>query len=184
MIDLSLCALRASGAVPHWFGLGFIQLRLNERQRMQFWHPAFLGTAEGEVHSHPFSFCSQVVVGELTHETWRFEPDEDGDARRTPAPCCGGCAGAAMPATTGKLTLSGRYTLAAGSKFFFTAADFHRMVSRRAVALLCRGLTEDRPACVVRPINQDPPYRPCAPKGTAECWDIIEDLLAPIALRA
>jgi len=182
MIDCSFEALKASGAVPHWFGLGFIQLKLNHKQRMHFWHPEYQKfTPEEEVHNHRYSFCSRIIAGEMIHETWNYVPDEgagSGTAECIEVSCKPGQPANPIPISTGTMTMSGRYTMPAGSKYFFPATGFHRTITKRAVTLLCRGEIESENALVIRPIGTPTICPFSIQKSESECWEIIRELLS------
>lgn len=77
----------------------------------------------------------------------------------------------------GSMSLTGHYTLSAGSSYFFPASCFHRTITKKAVTLLCRGQIEAENALVIRPINNPIICPFSSPKSVNECWDIIEDLL-------
>lgn len=66
---LDVEALRALGVVPHYFGLGFIQIKLDEHWRLHAWVPDWpvIPGAESELHDHRYPFVSQVLQGALEH---------------------------------------------------------------------------------------------------------------------
>jgi hypothetical protein len=71
---LDIDHLRATGARPHWFGLGFIQLKLTNNERMHFWHPDLQPIVpEEEIHDHRYDFESFVIKGELRHQIYTFK---------------------------------------------------------------------------------------------------------------
>jgi len=73
-------ALRRFGVAPHYFGLGFIQIKLTPDLRVHFWHPELTATvAEEELHDHRYDFRSHVVHGSTTHQVFEFLRDEKGD---------------------------------------------------------------------------------------------------------
>lgn len=56
--------------LPHYFGLGFIQMKLDETWRMHVWVPDWptIPGAEDELHDHRYGFQSHVLAGALEHE--------------------------------------------------------------------------------------------------------------------
>src|SRR5690606_30989934 len=77
---LDIDHLRSYGATPHWFGLGFIQLKLTNDTRIHFWHPALMAdTPEEELHDHRYRFHSHILLGNITHEEWFLEENAEGD---------------------------------------------------------------------------------------------------------
>lgn len=68
---LDINYLRANCQMIHFFGLGFVQLKLNDRERMHFYHPSLEGFAE-EPHDHRYNFISKVLKGSLRNDLWRL----------------------------------------------------------------------------------------------------------------
>src|SRR5579863_7289598 len=61
------------GTEPYWFGLGFIQLKLNDTARMHFWLPEIPHPEREEIHNHRYDFSSIVLAGHLLHEVWHLD---------------------------------------------------------------------------------------------------------------
>jgi hypothetical protein len=181
MIDTSFGAIRNCGAVPHWFGLGFIQLKLNAKQRMHFWHPNHIrDTNEEEVHNHRYSYSSRIIIGEIVHETWAYvpSPSGEGNIECIEVSCKPDRHIEDKPLSIGSMTMDGHYNLPAGTSYFFPASGFHRIKAKRAVTVVCRGEIETENAMVLRRIGT-PSFCPFSVKKTeAECWRIIEELLS------
>lgn len=67
--------LRESGAVPRVHGNGFIQVDMNETERMHVWHPRVPRQAvPTPIHDHVFSFESHVLIGKLVNQNYIFMP--------------------------------------------------------------------------------------------------------------
>lgn len=59
---------------PHYFGLGFIQLKLNKTERLHFYHPDILPIVDEEdLHNHRYDFTSHVLRGKLTSEVYYID---------------------------------------------------------------------------------------------------------------
>ncbi len=68
--------LRANAVKAHFFGLGFIQVKLDDRNRVHFYHkdiPAFVE----EPHDHRYDFVSRVLRGTLENRVWKLAPGDD-----------------------------------------------------------------------------------------------------------
>src|SRR5271168_5571627 len=61
------------GSEPYWFGLGFIQLKLSDTERMHFWLPEIPHPEREEIHNHRYDFTSTVLAGHLMHEVWHLD---------------------------------------------------------------------------------------------------------------
>lgn len=65
------------GQQPRVHPNGFIQLDLNEAQRLHVWHPLnpYRQKTYSPIHNHIFDFVSQVHTGRLINVMYSFEPD-------------------------------------------------------------------------------------------------------------
>ena len=69
---LNFDRLQASGLEPHYFGLGFIQLKINPSQRLHFWVPQWpaIAGAHTELHDHRYDFASTVLQGRVVQDVY------------------------------------------------------------------------------------------------------------------
>ncbi len=80
--------LKRSLATPQWFGLGFIQLKVSDRERYHFWHPELPPEVQHEeVHNHRYDFTSTVLRGTLRNEIYSFTVDTQGSSRCLEVSC-------------------------------------------------------------------------------------------------
>lgn len=195
--------LRNSGAEPKWFGLGFIQIKLDHRRRMHFWHPELSAdTPEEELHDHRYDFNSRVVLGEITHEVYslneilELRSDSEflsrakdelcrhaGEAVYTMVnvSCKPGVAADPMAARFGTLRLDGSYTMKAGSEYMFPSHGFHRIKTERAITYLERGKITHDLATVIRPTGGENVCPFGKTVETETLWRLIEELMAEAA---
>ena len=174
----TLASLRACGAVPHYFGLGFVQLKLSDTRRLHFWHPsceAIVG--EEEIHDHRYDFVSHVLAGTVVHETWDYSPCADGGVEAFKVSCKPGVPSDPAPSSRGKASRTGMYSLAAGSFYRFPAGAFHRSEGKSAVTSLTRGPVVLEEATVLRPLGAPPVCAFSRPMPEADCWAAIADML-------
>lgn len=173
--------LRKTGAEPHWFGLGFVQLKLNDEERLHFWHPDLCpDVSEEEVHDHRYTFNSDILKGSLTHYIFDWEPAtmaKPGTYEMVYVSCEEG-----KPAPErkqyGHLHEVGFQELVAGSSYTFLQGRFHRTgIYEPTVTYLCREETETEYARVIRPIGAPAVCPFSNPKPTEEVWDIIRETL-------
>lgn len=114
-------------------GLGFIQVQLQGDQRLHVWHPDLPRRrcfAHSAIHSHRFSFESQVLVGEQINISYRaVDASEETATHRLylhegPRTACGG-----RPWTPNAPVLmreESQQTIPAGLSYRMNAYDFHR----------------------------------------------------------
>lgn len=75
-MNLTVDWLRANATKAHFFGLGFVQVKLNDLERVHFYHadiPAFVE----EPHDHRYDFVSTVLRGRLQNRIWKLAPGDD-----------------------------------------------------------------------------------------------------------
>ena len=183
--DLNLATLRATGAVPHYFGLGFIQLKLDARRRLHFWVPEWpaIPGADNEIHDHRYDFTSTVLQGEVEQEVFA-----EGPVETSPFPGCHELVevlcqpghGAEPPLVQGYVNPMRRihHRVAAGQAYWLSGEAFHRARSHGAtVTLLERGPVQKDRARVIRPFGTPfvCPFGLAVPE--AACWEQIEQMI-------
>ena len=59
---------------PHYFGLGFIQCKINNYERIHIYHPDLMPIVniEEEVHNHRYDFESTILLGSITNKKYEF----------------------------------------------------------------------------------------------------------------
>lgn len=175
---LDIDALRRSGARPAWFGLGFVQLKLDESRRLHFWHRVpGQGTPEEEMHDHRYGFTSVVLAGRMVHEVLDYAEAADGDHEMFEVSCKPCAPADPRPLSRGRVSLAGRYVLGAGSEYFFPADRFHRGFGEGAVTFLTRGPVEKELARVVHPVGAPTACPFSFRMSEAECWEAVAGIL-------
>ena len=70
---LDIARLKTLGK-PHYFGLGFIQLKLNAVERLHFYHPDLMPILDQEeIHDHRYDFSSMVLKGALMNTLYTYD---------------------------------------------------------------------------------------------------------------
>lgn len=183
-----LSQLRQSGATPHYFGLGFIQLKLDTTRRLHFWVPHWpvIPGADTELHNHRYSFSSTVLQGTLVQEIFRLPTDQalranprPGDLEVVEVSCQPGAAsepqvlGYAAPRKVLHLTTH------AGGQYRLDPIDFHRAFPQGdVITRLDRQAVESQTARVLRPPGSAFACPFSIEKTQDECWAEIERMLA------
>jgi hypothetical protein len=66
--------LHDNATLIHYFGLGFIQIKLGEEERLHIYTKQFPSiTSYEDIHNHRYDFTSYVLRGVLHQEIWTFE---------------------------------------------------------------------------------------------------------------
>lgn len=177
-LNPSVASLKATGAVPHYFGLGFIQMKFNEVYRMHFWHPALSAiVGEEELHDHRYDFKSHVLHGATTHEVYEFAGDEDGDHGMYEVSCKPGDAKEPDFKGRGNVTAAGSYTMVKGSVYEFPHHQFHRIRASECITLVERREVVKDMATILKPLADGHvcPFSQSIPQD--KLWDYIAELV-------
>jgi hypothetical protein len=184
---LSYDWLLATGAEPQWFGLGFVQLKLNDEERLHFWPgPGQAIVSDEELHDHRYTFQSDILKGELTHSIFAFDPltysdrkyGVEGTHMMTKVSCDPSKPPPLELGVRGHIREVGFQVLPAGSSYTFMRGNFHRtFIHKPTVTYLCRDEERVEFARVIRPIGAPAVCPFSEPKSSEECWDIIKTIL-------
>ena len=126
---LDLGVLRAmsytNGTPPHWFGLGFIQLKLTENTRIHFWLPWLKGKEREEIHNHRYNFVSRVLAGSLHKEIYAVTPDASGGHELFTTTCAPGVEGEVTSFSPVSCSRIAEFDITAPGLYFFAHDQFH-----------------------------------------------------------
>ena len=126
--------LKKNYQMVHYFGLGFIQLKLNQEERLHFYTDKIKKTVEEEeVHNHRYNFVSTILSGNFQQEVYEVnaaahekqyyltqETCNAEDKQEFPKIPCGI-----------ERVFSGKYGV--GDSYYIDHNTFHRVESKNAV---------------------------------------------------
>ena len=161
---------------PHYFGLGFIQLKLNKHERIHFYHPELMPIVdEEEIHDHRYAFTSHIVKGSLTNEIFSCETMLFSDIGMYEVSCSMEDEGK-PPYFLKEVEINKvcEFSLNEGSDYFLTADAFHRIKYHEpTITYLTRGEVIKDYARIIKPLDA-PDVCPFSKKmEQKELWDII-----------
>jgi hypothetical protein len=179
---LTIDFLKETGTKPYYFGLGFIQCKIDEQNRYHFWHPELTPTVpEEQIHDHRYTFTSTIIRGSIIHETYTYIPNPKGSWEKLKVSCnpndevdydnpenypirC-------------DIKLTGSYNLIQGSTYTFIEREFHKSRANLAITHLKREPTMHHFAQVIKPISESLicPFEKKIPES--ELWEMIESIL-------
>jgi hypothetical protein len=182
-IDELRARAKAYGSDPYWFGLGFVQLKLSDTERMHFWSPEIPYPEREEIHNHRYDFTSNVLAGAVHHETFLvmniFRDNEDALHEIFTTTCMPGVEGTVEEVTPCDIRPMGAYIIGAGSTYSFPHTSFHTTKDTKfAITHLTRVLPKPlefasvvklRGAATVCPFKEKLP--------TDVCWEHIASAL-------
>ena len=171
--------LREQGAEPHWFGLGFIQLKLNDAERLHFYPKEMKGFVDPEeVHDHRYDFGSTVLQGRIAQNTFDFEVGGQGLYEMANVSCDPATPAPDIEPIKGRILNTGRMNLTAGNSYWLDADTFHSFYGYdNAITALIRGTTRKPYARVIRLVGAEKVCAFSRPMPTNELWDIIASML-------
>jgi len=177
---------KSHGSEPYWFGLGFVQLKLSDTERMHFWLPEIPHPEREEIHNHRYDFSSVVLAGELRHEVYHLDAtictssvpfETEWEIFETD--CAPGKEGTVETVTPCIVTKVGTFELAAGSAYEFPHESFHTTEGTRfAVTHLTRVLPKPLEFASVikrRGAETTCPFKVKLPPDT--CWQYVDAAL-------
>lgn len=167
--------LKSHYQMIHYFGLGFIQLKLDQKHRMHFYTPHLPPIIpEEDVHNHRYDFTSKILKGSLVQEIYgttsgdkyikHFESCKEGVEVDDFHLFC-------------DLVLTSRHTYSVGSEYFISHETFHKVKAiGECITLITRGDYQKEFAEVVQL-----PHKKVCPFSVKidekDLWDIVEKML-------
>ncbi len=172
---LDLDYLRTLENQPTFFGLGFVQLKVDDQQRLHFWHPETrTPDYDEEWHDHRYSFSSQVLVGSLTNEIAYGEMNKKGDHEVWEV-CCKG--NGAERVGSGNIHYQTRMVTEVGQVYFLDRDAMHKSHSEKAMTMQTRHLKNQKlkARIMTKEYNSPNPFDLSMP--VSRIWDIIDDVI-------
>jgi hypothetical protein len=177
-MKLDIDWLKANHQMIHYFGLGFIQLKLDQTNRVHFYTSELPPIVDDEdIHNHRYDFTSKIISGKITNYLYseiegdtHFKSDEsckEGMNSETLQACCG-------------VLLTSIHTYVAGSEYFVDHNTFHRVAATDCVTWVIRSGYKKEYAQVIRPMNSVKvcPFGKKLPDD--KLWEIVESICLSI----
>lgn len=163
-------------------GLGFIQVKLENDQRLHIWHPELPRRKcfkDSSIHSHRFSFTSRVIIGTQVHRAWtvsaRGAPTHIGYSHGGERISCGG-----RPWDfAGEYFLKPNFEnkIKAGGEYYFHADEYHDTPNEGIVVTVMTKLAAYKNPAIsfckigVKPDDKFNRYQ----LSECELWDYVTD---------
>lgn len=175
--------LKSHGAEPHWFGLGFIQLKINDVDRMHFYpdlpgYKPFVGP--DEIHDHRYGFTSRVLKGTVINTTYDYEVVPYGTMKMSLVSCEAGSGNDPDEYIAVEVQQIGKSVLCAGSSYEIAKGVFHTFEGKNAITHLRRSADDmAHYARVIRPADTSIICPFSEPKPVSELWEVIREMVKP-----
>lgn len=169
---LDIDFLKNNHDMIHFFGLGFVQLKIDNNIRMHFYHPDLQPIVhDEEVHNHRYDFISSILAGKLTNELFTIQAgdsdyymiEENCKADKIVTP-------ERMPVI---LTPTSIQHFKKGDSYTCLTTQFHRVSTNFAITRLYRGQIVNDNALVIKNKKAEE-ICPFSKKLTEdECWEVV-----------
>jgi hypothetical protein len=176
--DIDVDYLRKNCQMIHYFGLGFIQLKIDQSHRLHFYTselPAVV--SQEDIHDHRYDFHSVIVKGYLDQELFTLMPGTT--HRKDQETCKKDCAAPAVEPEYYMVKPTSQHIYRAGSEYFIDHQTFHRVWSSNCITSIHRGDYKKEFSNVVRPVDAKPV---CPFSVTVEpdrLWEIVRSMANP-----
>jgi hypothetical protein len=174
-MQLQIDWLKNNHLMVHYFGLGFIQLKLSNEKRLHFYTQELPQIVSGEeIHSHRYNFTSEILCGEMVQEMFAVGV---GDTHLIEEESCKpdvdlGDTGGYCAATPLSKHISGK-----GSSYWIHHTAFHRVAATDCVTLVTRSNIQQQMAQVVRPVGGEKVCPFSKKVDEKDLWAIIDSML-------
>lgn len=165
---------------PQYFGLGFIQLKINNYERYHFYHPSLLPIVNiEEVHNHRYDFLSEVLLGSITNKIYNFNLNENGNFICENETCSADKKLTEIEKNKqrGNIVLDSVNIINAGTKYKMDFNVFHAIEAQYCITKLTRSDYLQPYAQVIREVNADIICPFLKPMSLDQCWNIIKDVI-------
>lgn len=147
---LDINYLKANAKKIHFFGLGFIQIKISDTHRVHVYTDKFQTTAmEEEIHNHRYQFNSAILKGALTQKVYDVHNDKEGEYLLTQESCNPEVVVQDRRAVFCDIKLTQIHHFTAGAAYWTAANTFHKVESKNAVTFITRGGYEKTEADVI-----------------------------------
>lgn len=174
------CDTLKSLGTPAYFGLGFIQLKINEHQRIHFWVPEWptIPGADNELHDHRYTLTSTILKGEIHNQIFAPVPTQDPTHELIEVSCKPNSSEDPKILECVVPVFLASFVSKAGETYTLSPEAFHMAHTvGPTVTFVERGNVIKEMARVIRPINSAFVCPFSIHYSEQQCWEKIEEIL-------
>lgn len=173
--QINLSELRKNYARLYYFGLGFIQLKIDETWRLHFYSPSLPSITE-DIHNHRYDFTSRILKGTFTNRLYQVIDDAAGSYLKTNESCNPDISAPSLNVSCEALPYE-ESIYSTGHRYTMQHDQFHTVEGESCITLLERGPYKKEFAQVVVPRDK-PSVCPFSKKvEDEELWKLMEQML-------
>lgn len=164
---------------PAYFGLGFIQCKINQYERIHIYHPDLMPIVniEEEVHNHRYDFESTILLGRMNNKKYQFVKDINPTHYLQNESCNESIKVDKKDNVDGKVMLISEKWINQGETYFMKFDEFHTFQTSKCITYLKRSDYKQDMAQVIRPLNGDIVCPFSVKLAHEQCVEIIKDCL-------
>lgn len=179
MDHLNIDWLKQNHQMIHYFGLGFIQLKIDLTHRLHFYTPELPPITPWEdVHNHRYDFWSSILKGALSQALFQVV---DGDSHVREQESCQEGVMADTPGVPCGIVLASKHHYQPGSEYWVEHQTFHQVVPQVSKAGCITYVTRSeyrKPlAEVIRPKGATKVCPFSQKVEESRLWEIVESML-------
>lgn len=171
--EIDLDRLRKNHERLYFFGLGFIQLKIDDRYRLHFYNSSLPSITE-DIHNHRYDFTSKILQGEITNY---FYDVTEGDSHVMDNESCSADNKAPRIEKSCKATLLKVTTFKSGESYHVTTDMFHRVEATDCITLLDRGPKTKEFAQIVVPKGMTSLCPFSKKVDNEKLWELMHEML-------
>lgn len=174
--DIKLQNLKDNHIRLYYFGLGFIQLKINETYRLHF-YSARLPAITEDIHNHRYNFQSKILKGNIINRIWCVSYDAPTNHIMLNESCNPNIA-APKTTTPCSVHLYEEASYSAGDIYHMDDSIFHQVQANNCITLLKRGPYTKEFAQIVLPENKESVCPFSKEVDQKILWEVIEEMLS------
>lgn len=166
---------KSNAKVIQYFGLGFVQIKINENTRFHFYNSDLVVTAQDDIHNHRCGFKSTILTGSLNENIYSVSQGDEYYVKVSK--CQKGVKNELLDLKVdAKLIMSTTYYR--GSHYFRYPNEFHTVSATHCITELFLFLPKSENALVLIENKENIDYCPfVAEYSTEDLWELVNNTI-------
>lgn len=170
--EINIDELKKNYVRLYYFGLGFIQLKIDERWRLHF-YSQFLPQITEDIHNHRYDFSSRILKGSIVNILWQ---EKTGNTHLMVNESCNpDIAAPKLNKVCGVEKISMK-TYKVGDRYSMKDSMFHQVFANHCITLLDRTDYKKEFAQVVLPQGKESVCPFSKKVDETELWKIMKEM--------